>query len=207
MHRLSAARLARLFASILTLATASSANADYFWIDRNAAGARIQAGELAKPQDQLPAVQGARAFLADGKAVPLDTRPGHYALAPMAEDLRFTASRADDKRLTLFHARFGRQETTAISDLELVPTTAGGNTFRLFWKGSPVAASQVNVFTSEAWSRVLRPDADGTVSFKPSFPALYVLEVSAQVNGAATVDGKKYEEVRHVATLSFRVGG
>lgn len=206
MQNASVAGLLRRFLPILALAAAPAAGADYFWIDRDAAGARIQAGELAKPQREAPAVQGARAFSVDGKSVPLGAWDGHFPADAAAGDLRFTGSRAEGKLLTVFHARFGRQETKAASDLELVPTTAGGDTFRLFWKGNPVNAAQVNVYTSAGWSRVLRPDADGAVSLKPSFPALYVLEVSARVNGAATVDGKEYEEVRHVATLSFRVG-
>lgn len=191
----------------LALLAASASHADYFWIDRDAGLTRIQAGELGKPQATLPAVQGARAFQAGNKPVTLDATAAQYTAQPAEGDLRFTASRAEERVLTVFHARFGRQETTAASELELVPTRPGGNTFRLYWKGSAVNASQVNVQTSEGWSRVLRPGADGTVSFDPVFPALYVLEVSARVNGAAVVDGKKYEEVRHVATLAFRVEG
>jgi hypothetical protein len=52
---------------------------------------------------------------------------------------------------------------------------------------------------------VLKPAKDGTVSLATPFPGLYVLEVTARVNGAVTVDGKKYDEVRHTATLSFEV--
>lgn len=52
---------------------------------------------------------------------------------------------------------------------------------------------------------MLRPATDGSVSFDPAFPALYVLEVTARINGSASVDGKKYDDVRHVATLSFRI--
>jgi len=87
-----------------------------------------------------------------------------------------------------------------------VPTEPGGNTFRLMYKGRPVAASQVNVDTSEGWRRVLTPAKDGTVSFTPAFPGLYVLEVTARVdNGSVTLDGQRYTDVRHTATLSFEV--
>ncbi|MBK1680953.1 hypothetical protein [Rhodocyclus tenuis] len=204
MNRFSAARLARLALPALALLIASTVQAQYFWIEGDADGRRIQSGELNKPGEAL-AVQGARAFAADGKAIALAAASGGYQAAQSDGDLRFTASHADEKSLSIYHARFGRLETKAVSDLELVPTTPGGNTYRLFWKGSAVSASQVNVSTSEGWSRVLRPATDGSISFTPSFPALYVLEVSARVNGAVTVDGRKYEDVRHVATLSFRV--
>lgn len=205
MNCFSPAGLARRYLLIFALFFASTVQAQYFWIDGDVDGKRIQSGELNKPQSEALAVQGARAFSADGKAVVLGAADGAYKAGNTGSDLRFTANHTDDKSLTIYHARFGRQETKAVSDLELVPTAPGGNTFRLFWKGNAVGASQVNVHTSEGWSRVLRPGADGSIGFNPSFPALYVLEVSAKVNGAVTVDGKKYEDVRHVATLSFRV--
>ena len=204
MTRAAIAGIVRRYLPVFALLAASTAQAQYFWIDGDADGRRIQSGELGKPA-AIADTRGARAFAADGKDLALAALDGGYRAAPGGGDLRFAAIRADDKALTLFHARFGRQETKAVSDLELVPTTPGGNSFRLFWKGNPVSASQVNVVTSEGWSRVLRPAADGSVSFNPSFPGLYVLEVSARINGSATVDGKKYDDVRHVATLSFRV--
>lgn len=204
MNAISLAGLVRRYLPVFALFLASTAQAEYFWIDADADGKRIQSGELNKPGAALP-VQDARAFAADGKAVALEAADGAYKAAASSGDLRFTAQRVDDKGLIVYHARFGRQETKAVSDLELVPTTPGGDTYRLFWKGNAVAAAQVNVSTSEGWSRVLRPAADGSISFIPSFPALYVLEISAKLNGAVTVAGTKYDDVRHVATLSFRV--
>lgn len=197
--------LLRRYLPVLALFAATAAHAEYFWIDTDVDGKRIQFGELAKPQNTPLTVHGALATAADGKTVALNAVDGSYKAAQTGGDLRFTASHANDKALVIYHARFGRQDTKASSDLELVPTTPGGNSFRLFWKGNAVSASQVNVVTSEGWLQVLRPAVDGTVSFNPSFPALYVLEVSAKVNGTVTVDGRKYEDVRHTATLSFRV--
>jgi len=205
MKRLSPASRCRRYLPILALLVATTVHAQYFWIDGDADNKRIQSGELNKPQSAALTVQGARAFSADGKAIALQAADGAYQAAHTGGDLRFVAQRIDGQSLSIYHARFGRQQTNAVSDLELVPTTPAGNSYRLFWKGHAVAAGQVNVSTSEGWSRTLRSGSDGTVSFIPVFAGLYVLEVSARVNGAATVDGKKYDEVRHVATLSFRV--
>jgi hypothetical protein len=208
MNAISLAGVVRRYLPVFALLLASTAHAQYFWIDTDTDGKRIQSGELNKPGAAL-LVQDARAFSADGKAVALEAADGAYKTAAShvgnSGDLRFTAHRVEDKGLVVYHARFGRQETKAVSDLELVPTTPGGDTYRLFWKGNAVAAAQVNVSTSEGWSRVLRPAADGSISFIPSFPALYVLEISAKLNGTVTVAGTKYDDVRHVATLSFRV--
>jgi hypothetical protein len=63
----------------------------------------------------------------------------------------------------------------------------------------------VNVWTSAGWRRALRPAKDGSVSLETPFAGLYVLEVSAKVNGSVTVGGQTYDDVRHTATLSFEV--
>ena len=201
-------RLRLLSACLATAALALPAHADYVWLERDAAGAAsAYVGELDKGRQPVSGVVAPRAFLADGKDLPLTTEAERFAVpASGSADLRLVASRVADKNvLNYYQARFGRAETKAINDLELVPTTANGNTFKLVWKGNTVAASQVNVETSEGWRRVLKPAKDGTVTFTPSFPGLYVLEVTAKVNGSVTVDGKKYDDVRHTATLSFEV--
>ncbi len=183
-----------------------AAHADYLWLQRDAQGAKVYAGELRQPAKALPALTDPKPVLPEGKTLPFDKAADHYGFAPAAGDARFTAARGDDGVLTYHQARFGRSETKSVNDLELVPTEPNGNTFRLFFKGRPVPAGQVNVDTSEGWRRTLTPAKDGTVSFTPSFPGLYVLEVTARVdNGSVTLDGKKYDDVRHTATLSFEI--
>lgn len=181
------------------------AHADYLWLQTDAGQARVHAGELRKPLEQLPALSDARVILPNGQ--PMSVKQDRFSVAESKGDLRYSATRAGaDGVLTYFQARYGRDDTRAVNSLELVPTTPGGNTFQLMFKGRPLAASQVNVDTSEGWQRTLTPASDGTVSFTPSFPGWYVLEVSARVdNGSVTLDGKKYTDVRHTATLSFEV--
>ena len=209
-HRAARRLGAGLFATVGLIA-ASLAHADYLWLQPQGGEVRAYAGELHKPLGKLPALTDARALAPEGKPAPAhEPAPDHFSLAKAVGstgDLRFSATHAgSDGVLTYYQARLGRQETQSVNDLELVPTEPGGNTFRLMFKGRPVAASQVNVDTSEGWSRVLTPAKDGSVSFTPSFPGLYVLEVTARVdNGSVTIDGKKYNDVRHTATLSFEV--
>lgn len=190
------------------LAAAGSAHADYVWLERDGGQWTARAGELDAPLANLPALQDARAVSSDGQAGAVQAAGNAFALpSATAGDQRFAATLAgNDGILTYYQARFGRSETKAVHDLELVPTEPEGDTYRLLFKGRPVAASQVNVATSEGWRRVLRPAKDGSVSFKPWFPGLYVLEVTAQVNnGSVSLHGKTYKDVRHTATLSFEV--
>lgn len=198
----------RVLAAAAALSFSLPAHADYLWLQHEGGQVKAYVGELHKPLGQLPAFTDPKPVLPEGKALPLERAADHYAFVPEGQgDVRFTATHAgEDGVLTYYQAKFGRAETKAVNDLELVPTEPGGNAFKLYFKGRVVAASQVNVATSEGWRRVLRPGPDGTVSFRPAFPGLYVLEVSARVNsGNVTLDGRKYEDVRYTATLSFEV--
>lgn len=186
---------------------ATLARADYLWIQPEANGAKVFAGELHKPLESLPVLQDAKAVLPETKEAPYELAVDHFGVPKAAGDMRFAATRAStDGVLTYYQARFGRTETKSVNDLELVPTEPNGNTYQLVFKGRSVAASQVKVETSEGWRRTLTPAKDGTVSFVPYIPGLYVLEVTARVNnGSVTLNGKKYDDVRHTATLSFEV--
>lgn len=199
-------RGALLAAAILLLAPL--AQADVLWLQRDSEHMKVLAGTLNAPT-ALPALRDAQPVAAEGRQVAFNTAPDHYTFAADGGDSRFTALRlGDDGVLTYFQARYGRQETKAVNDLELVPTQAGGNTFQLYFKGRPVAASLVNVDTASGWHKSLKPGKDGTVTLDTPIAGLYVLEVSARVNsGNVTVDGKKYEDVRYTATLSFEVTG
>ncbi|MBD9513928.1 hypothetical protein [Pseudomonas sp. PDM22] len=192
----------------LALSCAPLANADYLWLERSAGqSAKSYFSEL-QPGEHLPVaqLQNSRVVLGDGKTAPMKAGIDSFEIASApAGDLRVAAQRAEGGTLTIYQAREGRTETRAQNDLELVPTTPGGNTFALHWKGTVVPASQVNVYTSEQWTRSLKPAADGTVTLITPFPARYVLEVSAQVNGGASIEGKRYDSVIHVSTLSFEV--
>jgi hypothetical protein len=197
--------LSRLL-SCAILMSAAHAHAAYVWLDKEAGTVKAYLGELHAKKEAISALVGARAYQANGgRDLGLTAEANAISIStPVSGDLRFTARAANDKDgLQYYHARFGRSETAAASDLELVPTTANGNVFRLLWKGSPVAAPQAIVSTGEGWSRTLKAESDGTLKLPVSFPGLYVLEVSVKVGGALTVDGKQYDGARHTATLSF----
>lgn len=211
MTFLSSFRLRPLSLAMALLPLAGAAQAQYLWLQPEGPVVEARMGDLGKGSQPLAGLLAPRAFLADGKDLPLTAEAERLAIsAPAAPaDLRVVTSRVDGASgtpvLNYYQAKFGRAETKAVNDLELVPTEPNGNTFKLVWKGNAVAASQVNVDTSDGWRRVLKPSKDGTVTLGTPFPGLYLLEVTARVNGAVTVDGKKYEDVRHTATLSFEV--
>lgn len=192
----------------LALSAAPLAQADYLWIERTAGQPATAHLSTFQPGEHLPltSLLEPQVQLASGKSEALTREGDSYSVATAQPgDLRLSAKLPAGQNLTIYAAKEGRSETTAKSDLELVPTTAGGNVFQLHWKGTVVSASQVNVYTTAQWSRVLKPAADGSVTLDTPFPGRYVLEVAAQINGSATVDGKTYDSVTHVATVSFEV--
>lgn len=193
---------------ITALALSFSAHAEYVWLERDASGvASAYMGEMDGARVAPAAITAPRAYLADDKDLPLTTESERLLIGGVVNgDIRLVASRVDDKGvLNYYQAKSGRSELKALNDLELVPTEVNGNTFRLVWKGNTVAASQVNVETSEGWRRVLKPAKDGTVTLTTPFSGRYLLEVTARINGSVTVAGKKYDDVRHTATLTFEV--
>lgn len=187
----------------------AQAHAAYVWLDKDASGAsRASYGELQGKKEAVANLSAPRAYLADGRELGLTIAGDAISISTPSSgrDMRFSARVVGDKgSLQYYHARFGRTETRAVNDLELVPTEANGNVFRLFWKGSAVAAAQVNVVTADGWTRVLRAEADGSVKLPTSVPGLYVLDVSVKINGSVSIDGKQYDDVRHTTTLSFTV--
>ncbi|WP_244917878.1 DUF4198 domain-containing protein [Pseudacidovorax intermedius] len=192
-------------AGLLSVA-ATPALAESLWLQPTAQGARLRAGPPDQPALALPPLQALAAPGADATHVlgpdGLIAR-GNAA----AGDLRLTAVETEGQRVLVHHqARLGRKETLPVNDLELVPTEPEGRRFRLMWKGRPVAATQVEVQTDAGWQRLLLPEADGLVTLSTPFPGLYVLSVTASVDGGKVrFEGRDYSEVRHSATLSFEV--
>jgi hypothetical protein len=85
--------------------------------------------------------------------------------------------------------------------LEVVPITAEGKTkFRLLAKGMAVADSEGSVLLPDGKKEKLKTDKDGyTAAFEGS--GRYAVWLRHVETKAGEHDGKKYEEVRHYATL------
>jgi hypothetical protein len=193
---------------VLGMLFATSASAQqYVWLNKDASGAVIaQSGALHQAVLPVAPLTSPKA-VANTKALPVQTEAERFVIqGAAANDVRFSATEIRDGVLIYHHARFGRQDVTAVNDLELVPTTPNGSVFKLMWKGNAIAATQVNVATSDGWYRTLTPAADGAITMDTPFPGLYVMDITVRVNnGNATIDGKKYDDVRYSATLSFEV--
>jgi uncharacterized GH25 family protein len=85
--------------------------------------------------------------------------------------------------------------------LEVVPVTTDGKTkFRLLAGGKPVADAEGSVLLPDGKKETLKTDADGhTAAFAGAGQfAVWLRHTEAK---AGEIDGKKYDEVKHYATL------
>lgn len=194
--------------SVLVVSLSTSA-ADYLWMEPVAGGVQVKYGTLDGKQLPMTEVSGLQASQGDTKNLPVQADgKAMKVITSRSGDVRVVGHRVTPEgTLVLFQAKEGRSDIKPANDLELVPTTPNGNTFQLIWKGQKVAIPQAMLTTSESgWNRVLRPDANGNVTLSTPFPATYVLDLSAKLNGSTTIDGKVYKDVLHTVSLSFKAG-
>jgi uncharacterized GH25 family protein len=89
--------------------------------------------------------------------------------------------------------------------LEIIPL--GEGRFKVLFGGKPAAESEVSVVAPTADGKeTLKADARGEFKIKSTAPGLYGVRARHIEAKAGEHDGKKYEEVRHYATLVFRLG-
>jgi uncharacterized GH25 family protein len=153
----------------------------------------------------------------DGKDVPIEFTKGDHSFS--AKSAKGTSvvygtavygllTKAEKPTLLVYHpkavlAGAGAKSTTigAAAALEIVPVTEAGKTrFQLLAKGKPVAAAEGTVVLPDGTKEKVTTDKDGfTQGFeKTGRYAVYLKLTEAKVGEH---DGKKYEEVRHYATL------
>ena len=90
--------------------------------------------------------------------------------------------------------------------LEIVTVTESGKTrFRLLAQGKPVADAEGSILLPDDKKEKLKTDNDG---YTPAFeaPGRYAVWLKNIETKAGEHDGKKYEEVRHYATLVADIG-
>jgi len=198
-----------------SFAVAPAWAAPYVWVTAEGGNGRAHVGELLESdKGSLPELKEAQTVQADGKEQPVQAGEDGYTFTlpqDASGDVRFTAKSLDSKGvLTIYGARYGRSETKAVNDLELVPTEANGSKFHLVWKGKPVTSAVVSAQTSAGWRQTLQAGPDGVISlttpeFPDLFPSRYVLNATVKLNGEAILEGKAYDQVRYSATLTFDV--
>ncbi len=157
----------------------------------------------------------------DGKDVPVEyTKANHSftAKAPKGASVVYgTAvygllSKSEKPTLLVYHPKAVLSGATAKSAplgeaaaLEIVPLGEGGMVrFQLLAKGKPVAGAEGTVVLPDGNKEKVTTDKDG---YTPDFekPGRYAAYLKLAEAKAGEHDGKKYEEVRHYATLVVNI--
>jgi hypothetical protein len=207
-----------LFTTLLSLASlASTAQAHFVWLERDVSGSvaayfgEWSAGLRETEEGYLKLITAPKAFATDGTALAV-TRAGDrlpVAAKDVVGDLRLTNVYFPEKakNLSLYQAKLGRTETAANPKfaLELVPVAADSNTFTLLLNGAPLPEADVVLFTSSGWNRTWVTDAKGKVTVETPWSGQAVIEVGHVEKTPGEHEGRAYEAIRHVFTLTFDV--
>ncbi|MDF2381722.1 hypothetical protein JMG10_09620 [Nostoc ellipsosporum NOK] len=203
-----------LFLAAIAMLAAIPAAAHEVWIEQDGKGpARIYLGE---PAEAVPAegdpewhhLQNPRLIGATGT---LTRRANHIEAAVsgggdlrVRDDAVFAPWQAGDaKQGAIFYARAGRTETGHKLDLELVPVAANGDTFTLFFRGTPLAHAKLSIVTPDRWQKHFATDAAGRITVPRLGKGRYLVGASHVEYAPAKLGGQDVASVMHVSTLTF----
>lgn len=120
-------------------------------------------------------------------------------------DVRVNNDLVHGDMLAQFRAKAGRQEIKAISELEIVPTTANSNQFTIIFQGKPLAKQEVTIISPQRWEKKYISNEQGQFTVDTPWKGQYVLEIGKGVDEAGEYNKQAYKNRYLVATLSFNV--
>jgi hypothetical protein len=202
----------------LILALSVPAHAHYVWLERDGDGpARAYFGEWIddireKTGGLLDRFKAPRVFLGTSNdLLPVKRNDNNLEINVKGRgDVRFVDSSVparEDKEKggitkTIYYAKAGRAKTVAKLDLELVPTTANGNTFGLLFFSAPLPKAELTIIGPSKWKKPLVTDEQGRVTLPTPWAGRYVLEVT-HFDEKAGGGEEKFNRTRHISSLSF----
>ncbi|WP_051669561.1 hypothetical protein [Bryobacter aggregatus] len=188
------------------------------WIEKDKALAKAYFGEWAEDKREvsgklLDYIKAPKAFLGvDKTPLTLTKEANHFAIpvtgsgdVRLVEDtLKVGVNKTTNVKTKGFYiAKYGRTETKAVTDLELVPDAAGSNSFTLFLKGAPLPKAPVHVFGPPRWQKEFFTDAQGKVTIETPWSGPYFVEVEHLLKAAGGSGDDAYDQARYVFTLFF----
>ncbi|MFU8927328.1 DUF4198 domain-containing protein [Acinetobacter puyangensis] len=201
----------RLTTLVLALTVAMTTQAHMLWLERGT-DQKTQAyfGEYAESVKEtqagpLKAFNNAKA-IQDKKQLIAKVQNDHleYATQGLA-DVRVNNDLVHGDMLAQFHAKTGRQDTKAVSELEIVPMAANSNQFTVIFQGKPLAKQEVVVTADNRWSKKYFTDEQGHFNIETPWKGQYVLEAGKGIDEAGEFNKQVYKNRYLVATLSFNV--
>jgi uncharacterized GH25 family protein len=102
----------------------------------------------------------------------------------------------------MYYARIGNGAAENMSSHALDIQPLGNNKVRINLNGQPLAKAKLKVIAPNQWLQELDADDKGEATFTMPWAGLYVLEVIHLEAKTGEFQGEKYENIRHVSTLS-----
>lgn len=205
-------------AALLLLCMGGGLFAHAVWVEKEKGVAKAYFGEWDEDKREIAGklldyIRGPQAFQGPSKtALPLTKESNHFAIPVKGPgDIRViessipvnTNKNTGLKTKGIYIAKYGRTETAAASDLELVPVAANGNTFRLLLRGAAVPKAQVELIGPPRWTKSLTTDDQGQVVIETPWAGPYLLEVAHIVKGTGGEGAESYDQIRFVTTVFF----
>jgi len=105
--------------------------------------------------------------------------------------------------LLSYHAKSGRQNLKAESELDIVPTQINSNTFTVLYQGKAAADVEVTVFSPQFWLKKYTTNSQGQITIATPWKGQYVIEVGKEADKAGKLNQQVYKKQYLVTTLSF----
>lgn len=218
---------ARAVVCTTLLSLAPAAFAHYLWIERDGERVRVYFGEVNEVREQSPGrldeIVGPRLVTVTGEGaereLALERRRGSFAAAGASHAGNLVATEAryavkDWSRQgigvvkPMFYARTSEWPArsslpnTAAMRLDVRPAPGKSEAVEVLFDGKPLAGAKVVVHAPNGWDREEKADEQGLALTAMPWRGHYVVEVIHKEVAAGEFEGKRFEAVRHRATLS-----
>jgi len=202
-------QMKKMIALTLGLSMTLSAQAHMLWLERGTNQQthaffgeyseqlkETQQGAL-KSFNQAKAVQSRKSFSPQ-------MQQDHLLYATQGQtDVQLSHELIYGESLLSYHAKSGRQNLKADSELDIVPAQPNSNTFTVMYQGKPTADVKVTVYSPQHWLKNYTTNNQGQINIATPWKGQYVLEVSQEVDKTGKLNQQVYKKQYLVTTLSF----
>ena len=202
-------QMKKMIALTLGLSMTLSAQAHMLWLER---GTNQQThaffGEYSEQLKETQ--QGALKSFNQAKAVQSrktfspQMQQDHLLYATQGQtDVQLSHELIYGESLLSYHAKSGRQNLKAESELDIVPTQINSNTFTVMYQGKPAAGVEITVFSPQFWLKKYTTNSQGQITIATPWKGQYVIEVGKEADKAEKLNQQAYKKQYLVTTLSF----
>lgn len=199
----------KIIALTIGLSAALSAQAHILWLERGA-DSQTQAffGEyseqLKDTQDSALKSFNTVTAIQDKQKLKAKVEHDHLSYATKGNaDVQLSNELIYGESLLTYHAKAGRQNLKAESELDIVPTQINSNTFTVFYQGKPAPGVELTLFSPQYWEKRYTTNEQGQVTVETPWKGQYVIEISREADKAGKLNQQAYKKQYLVTSLSF----